>query len=167
MAIFSRRILQRLINENARFLLEGQTKKHVQHLNRMPKDLTLAYEWEVVLLNGLSKIGKVLHERNFGGRKVDIYFETFDNPKAYFLADITTISDKGLDEINPFQALQSMLYDLVRRQNLRPNYFDLQVGSHPSPTFKGGPKVKLKIPGRARFLETIFGKKFNLHPRDS
>ena len=159
MAIYSRRILQRLINENAQFLLEGQTKKHVQQLNRMSKDLTLAYEWEVVLLNALSKVGKVLHERSFGGN-ADIYFEAFDNPKANFVADITAISDKGVDEINPYEALSNMLHKLVKESGLRANSFNLRIGRHPGPAFKGGPKVKLKLPGRARFSQTIFDKKF-------
>ncbi len=161
MAIFPRRILQRLINENAQFLLEGQTKEHVQKLNRMPKDLTLAYEWEVVILNALSKVGKVLHEGNFGGsRNPDIYFEAFDNPNANFVADITAISDKGADKINPYEALSNKLYKLVKEFGLRPNSFSLIVGRHPGPSFKGGPKVKLKLPGRARFSQTIFGKEF-------
>lgn len=162
MAIYSRRILQRLINENAQFLLERQTKNHVQQLNRMPKDLTLAYEWEIVLLNALSKVGKVLHERNFGGsRNADIYFEEIDNPKASFVADITTISDKGADQNNPYEALSNMLHELVQKFGLRPNSFDLTVGRHPGPIFKGGSKLKLKLPGSARFSQTIFGKKFD------
>jgi len=161
MAIYSRRILQRLVNENARFLHEGQTKKHVQQLNRMTKDLTLAFEWEVVLLNALSKIGKVLHENNFGGRRnADIYFESFDDPRANFVADITVISDKGADETNPYEALSNTLHKLVREAGLRGNSFNLRVGSHPGPAFKGGPKIKLKLPGRARFSQTIFGKEF-------
>lgn len=161
MAIFSRRILQRLIDENARFLLEGQTKKHIQLLNRMTKDKTLAVEWEVVLLNALSKVGKVSHEKNFGGSSnPDIYFETFDNPKANFVADITAISDKGSDKSNPFKALSNMLHQLVKESGLPENSFNLRVGRHPGPAFKGGPKVKLKLPGHARFLEMIFGEGF-------
>jgi hypothetical protein len=162
MAIYSRRILQRLINENARFLHEGQTKKHVQQLNRMAKDLTLASEWEVVLLNALSKVGNVLHEENFGGnRNADICFEAFDESRVGFVADITAISDKGVDETNPYEALSNTLHKLVREAGLRGNSFDLRVGRHPGPAFKGGPKVRLKLPGRARFTQTIFGKEFD------
>ena len=161
MAIYSRRILQRLIIENAQFLFEGQTKKHVQQLNKMAKELTLASEWEVVLLNALSKVGKVLHEKNFDGRRnADIYFEAFDDPKANFVADITAISDKGVDETNPYEALSKTLHKLVREAGLRGNSFNLRVGRHPGPAFKGGPKVRLKLPGRARFSQIIFGKEF-------
>ena len=51
MAIYSRRILQRLINENAAALSRKQVKKHVFELNRMHQTLSLAFEWEVVLLS--------------------------------------------------------------------------------------------------------------------
>lgn len=162
MAIFSRRILQRLLNENSQFLPEGQVKKHVVQLNRMPEQLTLSYEWEVVLLNALSKIGNVVHEKNFGGsRNADIYFEAFDNSNAFFVADITAVSDQGLEKSNPFNALSDMLHELVKDHGLRANSFDLQVGRHPGLTYKGGPKVKLKLPGRARFSQVIFGDKFS------
>ena len=104
MAIFPRRILQRMINENAEFLSEGQTKRHVRQANRMPKEQTLAYEWEVVLLNALGKVGKVVHEKGFGGSsKADIHLESFDNPEANFVADITAISDKGMDARKPLR----------------------------------------------------------------
>jgi hypothetical protein len=127
----------------------------------MSKDLTLAYEWEVVILNALSKVGQVIHEKNFGGRRnADIYFEAFDNPKSNFAADITAISDKGADENNPYKALSNMLHTLVKESGLRGNSFNLRVGRHPGPVFKGGPKVRLKLPGSARFLRTIFGKEF-------
>jgi hypothetical protein len=127
----------------------------------MSKDLTLAYEWEVVILNALSKVGQVLHEKNFGGRRnADIYFKASDNPKANFVADITAISDEGADKNNPNKALSNMLHKLVKESGLRGNSFNLRVGRHPGPVFKGGPKVRSKLPGSARFSQTIFGKKF-------
>jgi hypothetical protein len=162
MAIFSRRILQRLLDENSQFLLEGQTKKHVEQLNRMHEELTLAYEWEVVVLNALSKIGKVAHEfSSGGGRKAGIHFEAFDHPGTEFVADITAISDRGLDSSNPIEALSNRLNELVEKCGLRPNCFTVEVGEHPGPAYKGGPKIKLKLPGQARFTEKIFDRKFN------
>lgn len=75
MAIFPRRIIQQLVNENAKFLKPSDTKKIVAHLNRMHKEMTLAPEWEVVIVHALSKLGKVDYEMNFGGRrKPDLCF---------------------------------------------------------------------------------------------
>jgi uncharacterized protein (DUF885 family) len=120
MAIFSRRSLQRLITENSSFLLQKQTKKHVAALNRMYKELSLAVEWEVVLLNAFSKAGKVLHENDVSGT-ADIYFEAHQQSDQAFVADITTVSDKGLDEISPVEALDHELAKIVNGRSLNPN----------------------------------------------
>ncbi len=157
MAIFSRRILQRLIDENDKFLNKEQTKKHVAELNRG----NLAFEWEIVLLNGLSKVGQVAYEKNFNGRtKPDIYFETRENPDYNFVADITTASDKGLEEQNPFEALRDELIKVVEEHGLSPSSFDLQVGGGDNLSYKGGPKVKLKLPKSTDFEQTILNKPF-------
>lgn len=162
MAIFSRRILQRFLNENALFLTRRQTKKHVVELNRAHKEATLAFEWEVALINAFSNVGNVRHEESLGnGKDADIHFETFASQNHNFTADITTASDKGLNETNPFEALSDELTKRVSAFGLRPNYFDLKAEGDRFPTYKGGPKIKLKLPGRARFEQVIFNRKFD------
>jgi hypothetical protein len=162
MAIFSRRTLQRLINENAAFLSNRQTRKHVESLNRMEKELSLAAEWEVVLINAFSKFRNVVHEKHFGGStRADIYFEPKDDPTEAFLMDITTVSDRGLEEKNPQDALHKELMKIARERGLRPISFNVEVAAHSEPGYKGGSKVRLKIPGRARFKQVIFNKRFD------
>ncbi len=95
MAVFSRRTIQRLINENSKFLSTNQTKTHVNTLNlkgRYLKRLNegshvnelvetyLNTEWEIVLLNIFDKFGKVIHEQELkkSGSKPDILFECSD-----------------------------------------------------------------------------------------
>jgi hypothetical protein len=115
MAIFSRRVLQRILDKNAHFLSRGQIRSQVDHLNRMHAESSVHAEWEVVLLNAFCKIGKVFHEKKFGGaRKGDIYFESLADSKDAFLADITTISDKGLDKLTSFQWLFDELMRIVK-----------------------------------------------------
>ncbi|MCL4500388.1 MAG: hypothetical protein M1438_00855 [Deltaproteobacteria bacterium] len=127
----------------------------------MAKELTLAYEWEVLLLYTFSIVGKVVHEKDFGGRrKVDIYFETYEDPKYNFVAEITTISDKGLDQNNPIEAFSNEVYKIVGEYGLSGNSFHIQVGGRKGPTCKGEHKVELKLPGRARFSQTILNKGF-------
>jgi hypothetical protein len=136
MAIFSRRILQSLINENDKFLPKRKLSKLVGGLNRMHKELTLAYEWELILIYAFSKVGNVLYEENFGGNKnVDLYFSIIDDPHLSFVADITTVSEEGLDKNNPYEALRHELYNIVTCRGLRANSFNLKVGSH-GPTYK-------------------------------
>jgi hypothetical protein len=160
MAIFSRRSLQRLINENSEFLSRRHTRKHIERLNLMEHELTLATEWEVVLINSFFKRGKVDHERTFGGYRPDIDWESRDKPNHNFIADITAVSDKGLDQQNPYNALLEELTRILRSRNLNPTAFVVHVGAHDQRHYKGGAKVRLKLPGRARFAERIFGDAF-------
>jgi hypothetical protein len=161
MAIFSRRSLQRLINENAAFLPRRQTRTHVDALNRMEKELTLSREWEVVLINSLSKRGRVEHERDFGGTTyADVYWESRYDPNHNFIADITVVSDKGLDQQNAYDALSAELKRTVKSRNLNPLAFFVRVEANKHGHYKGGSKVSLKLPGRARLGEKIFGTDF-------
>jgi hypothetical protein len=82
MTIFSRRTLQRLIDENASFLTRKQTKKHVDALN-VADEHSLGYEWEIVLLNVFSKLGTIKHEPPLG-KTPDIHFiSRSDSSHAY------------------------------------------------------------------------------------
>jgi hypothetical protein len=178
MAIFTRRTLQRLIDENAKILSRKQIKKHVDELNRMHERRSLAFEWEVVLINAFSKVGKVQHEHSFGGsRKPDLYFESEEDPTKCFVADITTISDKGFEGSNSIEALREDLLRRVQEKGLRQNSFSLEVEGNykeihkgnyymlpgdPNETllYQGGAKTKLKLPGISRFEEKVFNSDF-------
>src|SRR6266480_5019706 len=106
MAIFSRRILQRIINENRSFLSEDQIKKQVDGLNAMPRTLKLADEWEVVLLNAFARLGKVGHEDGKISGTCDLYFESDEDSANNLLADITTVSDHGFRKFGAFEELE-------------------------------------------------------------
>jgi len=190
MAIFSRRILQHLINENAEFLKRSDSRKIVGHLNRMHKELTLAPEWEVVIINAFSKLGTVEYERNFGGtRNPDISFTPFALPEQSVALDITTLSDKGSDANNPLDELHDQVMDRVQARGLKLGGFQFRVegteghkyrryrrltktGRLSKPFFEGGKKTRLKLPGVSRFREKILNAQFEhfldeiqAHPR--
>ncbi len=61
MAIFPRRIIQRMLNKNAEFLTKEQIDQHVLRLNGKGFQV-IETEWEVAVLNAFSKIGRVQHE---------------------------------------------------------------------------------------------------------
>jgi hypothetical protein len=126
MAVFSRRTLQRLIDENATFLTHKQSKDHVNRLNRLDESAIDA-EWEIVVLNALSKVGQVAHERLFRNRRPDIYFKTKSAYSESFIGDIATISDKGLDEKFPVFSLHDELMRRVKEHGLDPNKFYLRI----------------------------------------
>lgn len=176
MAIFSRRIIQRFLDENAAVLSKRQLKKHAGDLNRMHETLTLAPEWEVALLNAFSKVGKILHESGPAGTS-DLYFESRSNPNERFIADITTVSDKGFEAQYAFDELYSELTRRLGERGFNPNHFHLDVqGNHrevrrghyykerndeaDSLLYKGGVKAELHMPASARFQKEIFNDRW-------
>ena len=98
MAIFSRRTIQRLFNENNRKFHFSVKTQHLS-LNAKPSGYNkkfLSTEWEVVILNVFAKVftplGKVTTEKQFNGEgsEPDIIFESEKYPDTNFVADITT-----------------------------------------------------------------------------
>jgi hypothetical protein len=154
MAIFSRRTLQRLINENAEFLSGRQIKDHVNKLNN--KDINV--EWEIVLLNVFSKLGKVEHEKQFNGKKPDLHFVS-TNGKVEFLADIKTVSDSGIEIKNPFDQLNERLQQEVLKYDIK-GAWGIYIGGDQEEARRHGRMVQMKLPALARFDKEIFNEKF-------
>lgn len=178
MAIFGRRTTQRMIDETATVITRRQINKIVDELNAMPITETLSPDWELILLNVFSKIGRVKHEQSFGGNtRPDLFFECSFHPDVCFVADIRTVSDKGFKAANPLGALFDDLINRVQNRGLRALFFSQDVGGNhreiqrgqffidpqdetQTIQYKGGTKTKLKMPGKARFEEKIFDKRF-------
>lgn len=155
MAIFSRRILQQMINENAAFLTENQIDMQISRLDGNGFD-SIATEWEVVVLNVFSKIGQVEHEPDLGtSAELDLLF-THHADQSQFVADITTISDEKYEDETPYKAFGIELRKCIERAGLTYNGFSYFVEAHP-PT---DAKVKLMLPKRKHFSEEIFNKRF-------
>lgn len=160
MPIFSRRTLQRLIYGNENFLSRKQTRKHLDSLNLINSlaDDAIPTEWEVVNLNALSKVGKVEHERNFGGTtNPDVYFKSNDDARFEFVADITAPSDKGIDQQNSMEpllrAIQKKFYD----NGLNRNHVYLQGGGNAEEVFKREDRARLAwMPGEGRYEQVFF-----------
>lgn len=168
MAICSRRTLQRLINENAKFLSRRQIRNHVDKLNdndeaaSKGQEPSLATEWEIILLNAFSKVGTVDYERDFGGRRYpDLHFVSRADPSQCFAADITAVSDKGFKGLNPFDDLWDELLTRVGERGLRQHSFALQVKGNYDELYREGPKARLKLPPKSRFKDKIFDQEFD------
>lgn len=129
MAIFARRTLQRLVDENKSFLSLAQTERHVRALNhRKEPYAAIAHEWEIVVLNAFSKIGTVVHEPDKGvPRKIDVVFRPRSAPDTTLSADITTVGTQGRNEQNPIEYYERELNRLSAKFGLDPSKFDLHV----------------------------------------
>ncbi len=153
MAIFSRRTIQRLIDENASFLNKAQLENHVKKLN----EGDLSFEWEVVLLNVFSKLGNVVHEPKFANcsRKIDVLFSSKEKDEIKILADITTISDKFAETENPVEYLEDKLLQIAIKKKL-PGGFGFSIGGNTAQDTFLRKKQELFIPSKKDFDREVF-----------
>lgn len=161
MAIFSRRTVKRLLEENSRFLPKDKLNLQINHLNGASPIQRVTTEWEIAVLNGLQKLGvEPQYEPGFeGGSSVLDVLVKRQGKEA--LIDITTVSDRGLDEENPFQRLSDELIRKVRERGLDPNKFGLRVEGNWRQLHLGGPKPRLLMPRPAAFDSAVFDRKFS------
>lgn len=125
------------------FLSVKQVRNHINELNKSDTRKFLDYEWEVVLLNAFSKLGKICHEKKFGGNsKPDLFFEDYVNSDNNFLADIKTFTDLGYEEKYDIEEFHSTIYKLAKSQNIPLGAFHFHIG-HVQQTHL---KSKIKIP---------------------
>jgi|GEM_PF-1550823 hypothetical protein len=155
MAIFARRIIQQMINENADFLTKEQVDQHVSRLNR--KDFqALETEWEVAVLNVFSKIGTIQYEPNLEGTsKLDLLF-IHSQDRAQFVADIATVSDEKFENETSVKSFEIELNRRIKKAGLRRNYFRYSIEAHSSTDVRPKPM----IPPRKDFSQEIFNQQF-------
>ena len=161
--IFTRRTLQRLINENRSFLRPEQVQRQVNVLNDSdPAQDWIATEWEIVVLNTFARLGLVIHEPALKGpAKPDMYFTPAAGGTPIAI-DITTVSDRGLEKENPYELLSQELMKRTRKLAKKGvgGSFTLEVGACSLNVFRGSEPTRLKLPRPARFDDGIFNEGF-------
>lgn len=146
MAMFARRALQAMIFDlEPHVSLEGR-EKLVRELNQKSRS-ALAFEWETAVLFALSKVGKVEYETgSSGGSQPDIAFVE-DSPSSpiSFTADVTAVSDQGLEEENPTARFSMAVIRLQRKYKL-PGTTNIKIeGEAKGPEFRDR-KMRVYLP---------------------
>lgn len=142
--IFSRRAIQRRLNELRGVFDCSAVDKLATRLNAPSKD-RLAAMWEVVILHGLMRCGTIFHELQLpSGKCPDV---TFNNETLRFTADITTVSDNGLDGNNPVAELHNLIEVAKTKLGFPPGGMNLNVLSTQEQTSRGI-KTVLRLPPR-------------------
>lgn len=166
MAIFSRRTIQRLIEEN-NSVFRMPVKEQIKVLNIKNDSFNnefLAREWEIVVLNAFAhtfkEFGKVTHEKKFNQKPLDIFFESTENPKLNFVADICSVTDYGTDKRFPIEILERKYYQLIDKRNFCLNFFNIKIGDN-SNFVSRGKGVVLFLPTEEDFDKKVFNEKFN------
>jgi hypothetical protein len=160
MALFTRRTIQKCLDENAEFVTAEALGDWVQRLNKVSDDY-VAIEWEIVLLRAFAKFGRMLHEPPLGSRPIDVVFESFDG-KLKFAADIAAISDQPLHEKNPIDRFRDELSRRIRKSKIESGRFLFQVGEEqPVPQRGTGRKRRLLLPAVNQFSTFVFNVAFD------
>lgn len=108
--------------------------------------------WETVVLHGLSRCGNLKSEVALGsGRRPDVHFSA---AALSFVADVTAVSDEGLDEENPFQALMSEIEATKKKIGLPMGGLDVQVRSRLERK-KRGSRTVLQLPKRRAIADFV------------
>lgn len=106
--IFARRALQRRLDELRGILGAAEVGELVGRLNNVGKD-RLAIAWEVAVLHALSRHGGLGHQIQLSsGRRPDIEFKSAE---LSFVADVTCVSDEGVEDANPYNRFSELIED--------------------------------------------------------
>lgn len=165
MALFARRTLQCLLNENSEFLTRDQALKVCGLLNSA-HDNYLSTEWEQAVLNTAGKYGNVQHEIQLGRSKPDVFFKSHDG-QLEFVADITTCSDESFHKLNPVEAFEQEFNRLTRKAGCPLGGYFLKIDPLTTNIYRGlDERIRLKLPPRSRWRESLFNAAFGAFLRD-
>ena len=141
-----------MLDENRGFLPGPAVKRHVDQLNRHNSE-SLAGEWEVLLLNVLSKLGTVEYEKQFSGaKKPDIFFKSPTLPQ--FLADITTVSDASYESNNPTEYFHRCIREYFRENGIPASGLFVQIDSKKVGAYRNS-KVRLCLPHKSEIYDFV------------
>lgn len=144
--IFSRRAIQKRLDMVRERVGDEAATALAARLNRAGRD-RLAAMWEVVVIAGLVGVGQLRHEEPLpSGRRPDIGFSASG---LAFVADVTAVSDEGLDESNPYFELSQAIEAAETKLGLPIGGLDLRVEEAEVRTARGARRL-LRLPPRGR-----------------
>ena len=157
MAIFSRRVVQRCIDEirKLNLLSDAKLNKLIQsELNSSDPVTSIAFEWEVVILAALSKNCEIEYEKNFidGGSSPDIFGKLPNG--TCFVADITTVSDRNAHKENPVDYFFHQVYEFLHQRGLSSKGINIRINGASIGEY-GDRKVKLNLPPKGEIPKFI------------
>lgn len=153
--IFSRRAIQERLNQLREYLQPHEVDSLAKRLNEVGRS-RISTMWEVIIISSLLRLGRVEVEPVLSnGRRPDIFFD--DEKGMSFYADITCVSDEGVDKDNPVDFFEEHLFGLMARLGLPRGGHAIQVQSKKIRTPRGE-KVVLRLPAHSdipRFISEV------------
>ena len=145
MAMFARRVLQNMLDHLAVHLPPEACQKLAHGMDQQSKS-ALGFEWETALLFSFSHTGKIDYEApSTRGSRPDLVFAENSESPLRFTADITAVSDDGLEEENPARRLSLALIRLKQKYKLPGSIHYTIKGEATGPHYRNR-KMHLKLP---------------------
>lgn len=107
-------------------LQPASLRKIVDAINRADEN-SLSFQWELAVLYGLSNLGAIQYEENFGGKTYpDVHFQDKSGTSKW-VADITCVSDVGVVAQSMIETFEEEFISYIRNTRLNPNNFHTQI----------------------------------------
>lgn len=150
--IFSRRAVQRMLNDIKPAVTPKQYAGFVGKLNT-PGLNRLPTMWEVAVLAQLAQMGYLAHEKKLpNGKRPDVSFRA---PNGFeFVADITTVSDRGVDKRNPYAEFSRIIEEEKRALGLQVGGVHLDVREQPE-VMREGSRRRLRLPAHDQLRDYV------------
>lgn len=145
--IFARRSIQRFIDQLCLVLPREPLAALVRRLNLNDQG-SLDIEWEVAVLYALQRVGEITYEASHGGRThPDVTFHFAGGKEIAFVADVATVSDRGLEDDNPTELLSELLHKKAAAMGLSGG-FQCHIAGAALGNRYSDRKMKLAMPTR-------------------
>ncbi|MBA3350905.1 MAG: hypothetical protein H0W34_03930 [Pyrinomonadaceae bacterium] len=143
MALFRRRAVQeRLDYLTERVLTTSQSKRLVNQLNSASRH-ALAAEWEVAIAASFAKISDLRYEPQLGSGSPDLMVRAKSGaPAVEFVADITAVSDQGVDDAKKVEFLHERVVMSAIKLGIELRTLGWHVGTRFGGTF---PHKRLQV----------------------
>ncbi|KVN29702.1 hypothetical protein WJ63_10380 [Burkholderia pyrrocinia] len=153
--LFSRRDVQQCIDRLGKVVPERVLLNFVNALNRPGRDRIIKL-WEVAVMDALSRVSSVLYEEHLpDGRQPDFAFSIpVDGYAVDVVGDITCISDSGLANQNPVQALFDEVARVARKKRVDPAKLHIQVDGNVVGQYRDA-KMTLSLPRKGDIAEFV------------
>lgn len=149
MALFARRVVQERLNLLRQHVLTpAQAQRLAGQLNK-PSHHVISTEWEVVVLAAFAKQTLLRYEPTIGAGLPDICIEDAGEDKdVTFIAEITTVSDRGTDENNPADYLYERILMMALKLDIDFARLKWHVGDRMEGVYPNQ-RVKLMLPRKS------------------
>lgn len=150
--IFSRREIQERLNQLRKHLHPDEIDSFAKRLNKVGRSRISAM-WEVMIISSLLRLGRVEVESQLcSGRRPDIFFD--DGNGTSFYADITCVSDEGVDRENPVNFFSQQLMEVVAKLRLPRAGHNVRIESKVISSIRGQ-KTVLRLPPHSEIPKFI------------